>query len=801
MTRAGFCLVALLLVLSGCNSNQPSEQPPTFPGADNMVGLNSLTTLQPGTTELHLEDFFLDVSGIDSLDIERSYTATLSDDKKLASIEAVGTPAPYSHLGVWISGHRWALPLRRARKINHTIEFPANGATYSSVAIAGNFNGWNPKNTPFEHVGDVWQTTLSMNPGNYQYQYVLDEVWQLDPNNPDSIDNNIGGFNSVLKIGEVASAEAPVLLTKSFADSLIELEVTGQITGYLAYWDNHLLDETHLTQTSTGLQIIVPADANEMPASHLRVFGWNEDAASNDVLIPLQNGRVVNDASTLARETKHTKSIYFMMVDRFANGNTANDHPVDDPLLEHMANYHGGDLAGITQKIEADFFTELGFNTLWLSPITQNPDTAFVEWPEPHRKFSGYHGYWPTSLTSIDHRIGTPAELHSLVNTAHGKNMNVILDFVSNHVHQEWPLYQQHPEWGTQLDLPDGTKNIRIWDEHRLTTWFDTFLPSLDHSNPEVRQLLADSAMFWLKEYNLDGFRHDATKHIPQQFWRELTRKVKALQHATGQPIFQIGETFGSRELIGDYVNAGQMDGQFDFNLYFDARSAFINHNSTVEPLAESLRESLEYYGYHHLMGNITGNHDMPRFISFAGKALSFDEDPVEAGWSRDVQIEDPVGYQKLQQLTTFLMTIPGVPVVYYGDEFGMPGAGDPDNRRDMRFEGYSEHELATRKHLQLMTGLRNEHMALLYGDLHNIQVSDDGHCLSFERSYFDEHVLVMLNLSDKAQTCSVNSDLLARGTALGIMSQEGISRPDFIARNLPAFGLEVLIIPSILKN
>ena len=445
--------------------------------------------------------------------------------------------------------------------------------------------------------------------------------------------------------------------------------------------------------------------------------------------------------------------------------------------------------------MQEGFFTDLGFNTLWLSPITQNPENAFVEWPEPHRKFSGYHGYWPTSTTTVDHRFGTSAELHALVDAAHKKNTNVLLDFVSNHVHEEWPLYQQHPEWGTQLDLPDGTKNIRIWDEQRLTTWFDTFLPSLDHSNPEVRNLLADSAMFWLKEYNLDGFRHDATQHIPQAFWRLLTQKVKAHQQATGQPVFQIGETFGSRELIGDYVGTGQLDGQFDFNLYFDARSSFIA--GTPKPLAESLRESLEYYGYHHLMGNITGNHDMPRFITFAGNRLKFDEDPIEAGWTRDVQVRDPAGYQKLQQLTTFLMTIPGIPVVYYGDEIGMPGAGDPDNRRDMRFEGYTREEQATRDHLKTMLELRNSNMALLYGDLHNIQTSHDGTCLTFERSYFDEHVLVMLNLSNRPVNCHHNTDFHQRGNARPIFGAGGLSDSDLIARDLPPYGMEILVIES----
>ena len=99
---------------------------------------------------------------------------------------------------------------------------------------------------------------------------------------------------------------------------------------------------------------------------------------------------------------KYTQMIYFMLVDRFNNGNKGNDLPIDDKEVHEKANYFGGDLEGIIQKIEEGYFSELGVNTVWLSPITQNPYYAEVEYPAPHRKYSGYHGYWPISSTSID---------------------------------------------------------------------------------------------------------------------------------------------------------------------------------------------------------------------------------------------------------------------------------------------------------------------------------------------------------------------------------------------------------------
>jgi cyclomaltodextrinase len=202
--------------------------------------------------------------------------------------------------------------------------------------------------------------------------------------------------------------------------------------------------------------------------------------------------------------------------------------------------------------------------------------------------------------------------------------MNVILDFVAHHVHKEHPLFQEHPDWVTPLVLPDGTINTERWDEHRLTTWFDIFLPTWDFARPEVREALADSAIFWLKEFELDGFRHDATKHVPEEFWRKLTSRIK---NEIDRPIYQIGETYGNPELIGSYVNSGQMDAQFDFNLYDAAVDVFANANSGFQNLRRVLEESLQNYGSHHLMGNITGNQDRARFASYADGSVLFSED------------------------------------------------------------------------------------------------------------------------------------------------------------------------------
>ncbi len=494
-----------------------------------------------------------------------------------------------------------------------------------------------------------------------------------------------------------------------------------------------------------------------------------EGAEVVDYLFPLENGEIINQTKQLTKEDQHANILYFMLVDRFHKGDTENDAPVEDERILPPANYHGGDLAGIRQKLDEGYFEKLGINTIWISPLNQNPEGAFQEYPEPRRWFSGYHGYWPVSSSKVDHRFGTNQELKDLVEAAHAKDMKVILDFVANHVHEEHPLIQNNPDWKTDFDLGDGKKNIRLWDEQRLTTWFDDFLPSLDFSNPEVIEVQVDSALFWLKEFNLDGFRHDATKHIPLAFWRRLTQRLKL---ETDQPLFQIGETFGSRELIGSYVGTGMLDGQFDFNLYFDLRTVLTSEDPKGEDLVKTVEASLNTYGYHSLMGNISGNHDMPRFIAYAGKDLGPNEDPKEAGWTRKIGVKDPVGYKKLKQLHAFLMMAPGVPVIYYGDEIGMSGANDPDNRRDMRFSGLSEEEAGVKAFVEEQVKARKERMELLYGQ--TWVYAPDEKSFVIARRYLDKETKLILNLADEDREVSLSDPAEGAGDTKVLVEANG---------------------------
>ncbi|NNJ54880.1 MAG: alpha-amylase, partial [Bacteroidia bacterium] len=325
--------------------------------------------------------------------------------------------------------------------------------------------------------------------------------------------------------------------------------------------------------------------------------------------------------------------------------------------------------------------------------------------------------------------------------------LSVLLDYVANHVHEQHSVYQKHKDWVTPLYLPDGTMNTEKWDEERLTTWFDTFLPTLDLENQEVTDFMVDSALHWITEYDFDGFRHDATKHIPNNFWRTLNKKVKKVSQEKGKYIYQIGETYGDHDLINSYIGSGLLDAQFDFNMYDNALPVFATQDESMTRLGEALEASLSTYGHHHLMGNITGNQDKPRFMGFADGTLNFNTPWMEykrIGWKDSITVQDKIAYRKMALFNAFNMTIPGIPIIYYGDEIGMTGAGDPDNRRMMRFENLKQEETDLKSEIEKLIDLRNNNLALTYGDFVILQNTDK--VLQYKRKYFDNEVSITLD-------------------------------------------------------
>ena len=373
-----------------------------------------------------------------------------------------------------------------------------------------------------------------------------------------------------------------------------------------------------------------------------------------------------------------------------------------------------------------------------------------------YTKFSGYHGYWPIFTTEVEKRFTTEEELHEMLDVAHKNGINVILDYVATHMHITSPTLQAHPDWHTDSILPDGRRNFELWDEARLTTWFDVHIPTLDLERPEVCSPMTDSALVWLEKFAFDGFRHDACKHIPLKYWRELGQKMK--QRYPNRHIWMIGETYGDPTLIGSYVKSGMLNAQFDFNIYHTAIDVFGKPDQSMKRMHNTIMESLAAYGSHHTMGNISGNHDKCRFISLAGGAVSWNENDKAAGWEREIGVPDDgnpekeeAAYKAAMLLEVINMNIPGVPCIYQGDEYGEAGANDPDNRHMIKFDNLTERQAQFRAEMQSLLQLRRISMPLLYGEYVPVEVTDNK--LVFDRVYMGETVRVSIDLANLAYT------------------------------------------------
>ena len=558
------------------------------------------------------------------------------------------------------------------------------------------------------------------------------------------------------------------LVTKSFTDSTITIGVLNDYEHlqFRVLWqDTRATEYINYEQYGTEATLTIePAWRESKGRSFIRVYAMGDGKRLNDLLIPLENGKVVSDVAQLTRHDDQAQVLYSLMIDRFHNGNKANDWKMNSPEVLDIVDYQGGDIAGITQKIKDGFFTELGINTIWISPITQNPWDAWgmnkfpngnkYDNTKTYTKFSGYHGYWPIFTTEVEKRFTTEEELHEMLDVAHKNGINVILDYVANHMHINSPTLQAHPDWHTDSILPDGRRNFELWDEARLTTWFDVHIPTLDLERPEVCSPMTDSALVWLDKFAFDGFRHDACKHIPLNYWRELGAKMK--QRYPNRHIWMIGETYGDPSLIGSYVKSGMLNSQFDFNIYHTAIDVLGKPNQSLQKMHETVMQSLAAYGSHHTMGNISGNHDKCRFISLAGGAVSWNENDKAAGWEREIGVtadgnpeKEEQAYKAAMLLEVINLTIPGVPCIYQGDEYGEAGANDPDNRHMLKFNGLSERQQQFRNEVQQLVQLRRNSLPLIYGEYIPVTVTDT--LWVFDRTYMGETVRVSIDLANLA--------------------------------------------------
>ena len=401
---------------------------------------------------------------------------------------------------------------------------------------------------------------------------------------------------------------------------------------------------------------------------------------------------------------------YQIFPDRFANGDHRNDPANVLPWEASPTNsgFHGGDLQGIIQKF--DYFLDLGINAIYLNPIFLSPSN---------------HRYNTTDYYQIDPKLGTMKEFQVLVELAHKNNIHIILDGVFNHCGRGFFAFndilenQQHSpykNWFHILHFPIDAYSSK--DRHDYLSWWNIKnLPKLNIANPQTRRYILEVARFWIQR-GADGWRLDVPIEIDDdQFWNEFRAVVKS----TNSEAYLLGEIWEANpRWIGDH--------HFDGLMNYPVREALLHCFSgkmKVSTFSEKIEKILNLYPPENMlvMYSLLGSHDTERIATL----LSGDQ-------------------RKLELAFLFEFAYPGTPAIYYGDEIGMSGGKDPDNRRTFPWEDYQTN-IGLRSWVQALIKTRKSSKALRRGKYQHIFADDGMSCFAFARIYEDEQILVLMNL------------------------------------------------------
>lgn len=419
--------------------------------------------------------------------------------------------------------------------------------------------------------------------------------------------------------------------------------------------------------------------------------------------------------------------LYFVFVDRFLDGNPANNGSPTPGVLK-AADYNGGDWQGVINKIKEGYFSKLGVTSLWLTVPMNNTEVSGLG--SDTKSYSAYHGYWPKDFEQVEEHFGDMAKLKELVNEAHAAGLKVLYDYAANHAHDTAPIYQMHQNDGWFWANSNGNGGNCVcgdgcaWDPPTAEKcWFTSYLPDFNYDTAAARKYSVDNAIWWFQQTGIDGYRLDALKHMSMTWLTDLRARVKSDIEPSlgGKHFYMVGETYtGDKGLIKKYVNPDTMlDGQFDFPLRADLCSTILMRQGTMQQLEASMNSNDGYYG-NGVMSTFLGNHDLPRIIHLAEDTPVWNS-PWDGGkdknWSNQPGLPgSQAAFERVANGFTVLMTTQGVPLIYYGDEVGLPGAGDPDNRRFMQWSNYSAGQLLLRGHIEALGQIRKDHVALRRG-------------------------------------------------------------------------------------
>lgn len=616
------------------------------------------------------------------------------------------------------------------------------------MCVAGTFNDWNKSSYPLtlQPDGKTWEATYPIPPGVYTYRFVIDgNTWVNDPNAP-GVDDGNSNINSLLvvppqdydkfpdKVGDGVITPSAVLHHPERTD----ITRLGPLRFALALRTRHndVARCYILVQKKGGGIAKFPM---EVVLSNPLYDRWRGEVELPS-LLPAHYAFLLEDGSTKLRYdasgslsrpstpvqwfalnpttypllvTPHWPQdavFYQIFPDRFANGDPSNDGPGVEPWGSKPTgiNRMGGDLQGVLDHL--NYLKWLGINALYFNPLF----TA-----------RSNHGYDTTDYYHVDPRFGSNALLKELVARVHAMGWHVLLDGVFNHTGIDFFAFKSLREEGPRspyrnwyyiykfpIEVAEGQRTYEGW-------FGVPWLPKLNLDNPQTRAYFLGVATYWLQEAHIDGWRLDAADQVNPSFWKDFRKAVKKVDPSA----FLVGEIWGD-------AHAWLQGDEFDSVMNYPWRAAvldfFVFETSTPSQFHTQLAQLRDAYppAAIAVLFNLLGSHDTVRLHTLC-----------QNNWSKE------------RQAVLFQMTYPGTPCIYYGDEIGLEGGKDPDDRRCMVWNPHQWNQTILQFYRRAIA-LRRTVPALRYGDYHTLLMDDGSGVFGFERTWQNTSVLVFFNRS-----------------------------------------------------
>ncbi|MWC26740.1 alpha-glycosidase [Paenibacillus sp. MMS18-CY102] len=404
---------------------------------------------------------------------------------------------------------------------------------------------------------------------------------------------------------------------------------------------------------------------------------------------------------------------YQIFPERFANGDPSLNPEGTEPWGGEPtpSNFFGGDLQGVIDHL--DHLSSLGINAIYFTPVFLAPTN---------------HKYDTTDYMQVDPAFGTNELLKQLISDCHARGIRVLLDAVFNHAGRTFPPFvdvlangenSRYADWFHVREWPIGVKDgIPTYE----TFSFAPTMPKLNTENAEVKQYLLDVAKYWIEEIGIDGWRLDVANEVDHAFWREFRQTVKR----ANPEAYILGEIWHDSLM---WLQGDQFDAVMNYPFTNAVLDFFAYGKRDAKHFADAIGRQLAEYPQQvtEVTFNLLDSHDTPRLLTLCGD----DE-------------------RRMQLAALFQLTYPGTPCIYYGDEVGMSGEGDPGCRQCMVWDSAKQNQSLLKFYKDALS-LRSRYAALRGVGLQFVSAERKSHVLAYERFDENERLFIVMNVSDQS--------------------------------------------------